>query len=328
MTLARAEEREAIQPATGASGVTPATLRALTEQTCATEHVATKGYAMSRDGSPTTGRRIAPRSLALVALLVLTVVAASGCTPPPDPGWQLRWGDEFSVDGAPDGARWAVSDGFGWTPEESFSASPSNVRVAGGNLVVTALPAGAGKYTTGLIASYESFQSGAFEARMKFPTAAGTWPAFWLACAGSTVFNPVCDPPWPAGGEIDVVEHYAGSDSGTAYSNLHPDHDPISGVAVDRMTGTAIDVTQWHTYRVEWLPGVIRFLVDGVQTAVHRPTDVAGAAYSWPFDTVPERIWLGMQVGGQAGPPTASAYPQTLLVDYVRVYNWNPKPAA
>jgi RNA polymerase sigma-70 factor (ECF subfamily) len=107
-----------------------------------------------------------------------------------------------------------------------------------------------------------------------------------------------CTPPWPAGGEIDVVEHVANPELdagvGWAHSNLHFEHD-ASGELDNTTynTDTRIDPAGgpagWHTYGLEWVPGEIRFFVDGRRTATHRKSDEGPGGW-WPFDTIPEEL--------------------------------------
>jgi beta-glucanase (GH16 family) len=140
--------------------------------------------------------------------------------------------------------------------------------------------------------STESFLFGKFEARIKMSTGAGTWSGFWFNCV------PECTPPWPAGGEIDVVEHVANPELdagvGWAHSNLHFEHD-ASGELDNTTynTDTRIDPAGgpagWHTYGLEWVPGEIRFFVDGRRTATHRKSDEGPGGW-WPFDTIPEEL--------------------------------------
>jgi beta-glucanase (GH16 family) len=48
------------------------------------------------------------------------------------------------------------------------------------------------------------------------------------------------------------------------------------------------------------------------------PSDVAG---EWVFDDKPFYIIMNVAVGSYVGPPSEnSVFPQTMLVDYVRVY--------
>ena len=226
--------------------------------------------------------------------------------------------DEFDTSGSVD---WDV-----WQPiiekrhDSRQTDREKNVRVEGGNLVIEAHKEQYkdAEYTSAMIQTKESFQYGRFEARMKLPDAEGTWPAFWL----------VNDDQWPDFGEIDVMEHFArktatkGDPQSMGYveSNLHSTPPAAVEALTDwgRVTSTPVDVTEWHTYAVEWAEGEIRFFIDDEQTAVHERPD--GDEPTWPFDDHPEVIVFDMFMGAYAGPVDAEALPQKLLIDWVRAW--------
>jgi beta-glucanase (GH16 family) len=166
-----------------------------------------------------------------------------------------------------------------------------------------------------MVETHQAFLHGRFEARMKFPLGGGTWPAFWLCCRDG----------WPDGGEIDVVEHYAGDggpfdfSTGLAESNLHSSRDPITGsTSRGRLRRTRVDAGQWHEYAVEWAPDEIRFYVDGALRGLHRSTDPESANGGWPFDVHPESMLFDVFL--QAGKIDGTKMPQQLQVDWVRAY--------
>jgi beta-glucanase (GH16 family) len=96
-------------------------------------------------------------------------------------------------------------------------------------------------------------------------------------------------------------------------------------------------VGEWHVYAVEWDPGEIRWLFDGViwasqnfwwscsSTRDGQGTTPLGPselnAWPAPFDR-PFYIVMNVAVGGNfPGPPNEQTrFPADLLVDYVRVY--------
>jgi beta-glucanase (GH16 family) len=78
-------------------------------------------------------------------------------------------------------------------------------------------------------------------------------------------------------------------------------------------------------YGIEWGPGYINFYIDDVLYNQITPKDVedeTNGTGEWVFDR-PFYIILNVAVGGNLpGPPNdATVFPQTMLVDYVRVYN-------
>ncbi len=132
------------------------------------------------------------------------------------------------------------------------------------------------------------FTYGRAEARIRLPDAVGVWPAFWLLGNGR----------WPHTGEIDIMEYVGENDwtgvalHGPGYSGETPLVNKF--VFPDGTDGT--DVTDWHTYAVEWTRDTILFEVDGRLT--YRVTRPMVEHYgTWVYDT-PEHIILNFALGG------------------------------
>ena len=82
-------------------------------------------------------------------------------------------------------------------------------------------------------------------------------------------------------------------------------------------TDPAADWGAWHTYALEWEPHTVHWYIDGV---------LRGKAYG-PVADVPLYIRINTSVGGDfAWTPQSSAWPQTMDVDYVRVYRRTDGP--
>jgi len=150
---------------------------------------------------------------------------------------------------------------------------------------------------------------------MKLPTGRGLWPAFWLLGAN------IATTPWPGCGEIDIME-YRGQEPSVIQGSLHgPGYS--GGNARTRsftLPNNGRFDDGFHVFAVEWRTNQITFLVDNVPYQVLTPASLP-AGSPWVFDH-PFFIILNLAVGGNyLGPPDASTvFPQTLLVDYVRVY--------
>ncbi|MDO4645666.1 MAG: glycoside hydrolase family 16 protein [Propionibacteriaceae bacterium] len=107
----------------------------------------------------------------------------------------------------------------------------------------------------------------------------GTWEMELRAPASDRVelvamLWPEDDQEWPLG-EINFVEGRVGT--GSTMTNLHwPD--PATGQPAHDPEDIAIDVTQWHRYRIEITTTGVRWLVDGrlrrELVADHAPHDV------------------------------------------------------
>ncbi|RMG25510.1 MAG: glycoside hydrolase family 16 protein, partial [Methanobacteriota archaeon] len=155
-------------------------------------------------------------------------------------------------------------------------------------------------------------QYGRIEARMKLPYGQGIWPAFWML--GSNID----EVGWPDCGEIDIME-YRGQKTSRVHASLHgPGYSgsaPVTG-SFDLPNGR-FDLA-FHVFAAEWDKDYVAFYVDD-----HRylKVDIEDVPGEWVFNH-PFFIILNLAVGGNyVGPPDASTvFPQTLLVDYVRVY--------
>jgi beta-glucanase (GH16 family) len=76
----------------------------------------------------------------------------------------------------------------------------------------------------------------------------------------------------------------------------------------------------FHVFSVEWEPNAIRWYVDGALYQTRTPSSLPGGT-RWVFDR-PFFIILNVAVGGNwpGSPDAATTFPQTMAVDYVRVY--------
>ena len=76
----------------------------------------------------------------------------------------------------------------------------------------------------------------------------------------------------------------------------------------------------FHVFAVEWEPKAIRWYVDGKQYHAVTPASLPAGA-KWVYDH-PFYILLNLAVGGEwpGYPDATSKFPQTMTVDYVRVY--------
>jgi beta-glucanase (GH16 family) len=199
------------------------------------------------------------------------------------------------------------------------SATAPNAYVGGdGFLHIIARDLGKGVYTSARLKTQglQSFHYGRIEARIKIPEGQGIWPAFWML--GEDISNAG----WPKCGEIDIMENI-GKEPGTIHGSLHgpstvaPTSDLTSIFTLPAGQNFADD---FHLYAVEWEPDTVRFYVDSNLYATFHPSDLP-AGGKWVFDH-PFFIILNVAVGGDwPGSPDANTkFPQTMLVDYIRVY--------
>jgi beta-glucanase (GH16 family) len=262
--------------------------------------------------------------------------ASSDSGIPPLPGWTLTWHDEFDLpDGSPvDPASWTQetgNSGWGYNHErEYYTPGTANAVIRGGSLVITATPQGASQlqcqygaceYTSARMNTAGKFeqQYGRFEARIQLPGGQGLWPAWWL------LGNDIGSVSWPRCGEIDIMENI-GSTPSTNYGSLHGPgysggHDITGSYS---LPGGAILADDYHLFALEWDAGSVRFYVDGVNYETRTPADVP-AGDTWVYDH-PFFVILNVAVGGYwpGDPDSTTTFPQTMKVDYVRVYTKAP----
>lgn len=261
----------------------------------------------------------------------MAVGADSPPPPPPDaslPGRTLLWNDEFEgpAGQAPDASKWSFDvggGGFGNQELEYMTARSSNVALDGaGHLALTARAEGyMGKeYTSGRINSLSHFTHafGRFEARMQLPAGQGIWPAFWLLGANVSSVG------WPACGEIDIIEN-KGQEPNIVHGTVHgPGYSGGNGISAARTVPGPPLSAGFHVYAIEWFANLVVFSVDGNTYFTLTPQQLPPGT-QWVFDH-PFGVILDLAVGGNfvGSPDATTTFPQTLLVDYVRVYEPQP----
>ena len=246
--------------------------------------------------------------------------------------WTLAWSDEFdgTAGSAPDPTRWvADTGGAGWGNQEReyYTAGAENAALDGsGHLVITAreLPAstsyrcwyGTCRYSSARLKTKGKLeqQLGRFEARIRIPRGQGIWPAFWMLGAN------IDEVGWPRCGEIDIMENI-GKEPRLVHGTLHgPGFSGAAGIGGSYSLATGDFADDFHLFAVEWLPGEIRWLVDGREYRRTSITQLPTGA-TWVFDR-PFFMLLNLAVGGNwpGDPDATTTFPQQMVVDYVRVY--------
>ncbi len=269
-----------------------------------------------------------PVTYLLAAIALANSVSESRAQIPDLPGWQLFWHDEF--DGTSlNTTNWTALTRQNQNNNEKEYYTTGQVTVANGNLQLTATnqPLGNKQYRSGLITSNMLFGQGRIEARIDLPTTKGMWPAFWM--------NPN-QVQWPTGGEIDIMEN-KGSEPTITSSSFHWQKDPnvaccdqhksVTNTYSANSNGQPVNFTTgFHIYAAEWdkKPNTtineIRFYVDNnlFFTVDENPSSMSDANF-----TTAKNIILNLAVGGDfdGDPNGTTVFPQTMLVDYVRVWH-------
>ena len=255
-----------------------------------------------------------------------TFVPADATPPPPGCGGStgdtgsgnndvLVWADEFNTDGAPCDENWSYNIGTGeggWGNGEAqyYTDRSDNVIIEDGMLKITAKRETfqESEFTSARLISYQKFDFtyGRVEARAKLPIGGGTWPAIW------TLGSDFETNPWPAAGEMDIMEH-VGNQQDVIFSSLHfPGN--FGGNAITESINVPGVSDEFHIYGMEWDANEIRFSVDG--TVYHVFENSGDLPFNKNFFLI-----LNVAMGGNFGGAIDPAFQEsTMEVDYIRVY--------
>jgi beta-glucanase (GH16 family) len=155
---------------------------------------------------------------------------------------------------------------------------------------------------------------GRIEARAKLPSARGVWSAIWMLPTDLMYGG------WPSSGEIDIMEH-VGFLPDSIFSTVHTGRfNGMLGTQQTKGIASGTLDTEFHDYAIEWDVEKIDFLFDG--KVYHTFRNRYEGSDVWPFD-LDFHLILNIAVGGDWGGMKgvdASAWPQQMEVDYVRVY--------
>jgi len=285
-------------------------------------------------------RRLAPERTLLLAAVVLSLTGTSSAE-------TLIWSEEFNSSSALEGSVWSydIGDGCaagicGWGNSEfqEYTSDPANVRVEGGQLIITALrqtvngPGDPGEdsytFTSARIKTENrlTVQYGSIEARIQLPDLAdGLWPAFW------TLGNDISSVGWPACGEIDIFEMgSAGAISdgvinrrvgSTAHWDIEGNY---AGYGLTYTSATDLN-DSFHIYRMEWTPTYISTYIDGIwiwTIDISNPEGFSGEEFHRPHF-----LLLNLAVGGtytgitEVSSDITAPFPAEYRVDWIRIYD-------
>ncbi len=236
------------------------------------------------------------------------------------PGLTLNWSDEFNGPTLDNNTWNYETGGGGWGNNEleNYTNSSKNSFITnGGYLVIEArqeTPGGT-DYTSARLQTKgkKEFKYGRMDIRAKLPKGKGLWPAIWML--GSNISTT----PWPACGEIDIME-LLGQQPNTMYGTMHWG---IAGQGSTHIGGnyalSGEDFSQkFHVFSIVWDATKIEWYVDDQKFFTGNKTDVNG---NYPFDNN-FFFLLNVAVGGAwpGNPDATTVFPQRMIVDYVRVY--------
>ena len=256
----------------------------------------------------------------MIRILLLALIVVLSCSPQKQ---RLVWSDEFN-DLDIDATKWNVVVGNGCPELCGFGNNElqyyrrENLREANGKVIMTARKdsvEGSGFTSVKITTEGKGdWQYGRVEVRAKLPFGTGTWPAIWML---PTLDR---DRVWPDDGEIDIMEH-VGYNQGMIYGTIHTKKfNHLLGTEKNDSILVQDAHENFHVYALEWNEKSLSWFVDDA-LYLHMEKGVENED-GWPFDKKYHLI-LNLAVGGSWGGRNGvdeDIWPQTMEIDYVRVY--------
>ncbi|MCK4748102.1 MAG: glycoside hydrolase family 16 protein, partial [Bacteroidales bacterium] len=231
----------------------------------------------------------------------------------------LLWEEEFNGDQI-DRSRWNVlndNSGGGNQELQYYTSRDTNVYVENGKLIIRALEEqyGEREYTSGILNTrgIADWKYGRLEAKIKMPEGQGMWPAFWLLPSQNKFGE------WPNSGEIDIVE-MVGHEPDKVYGTIH--YGPPWGFTNGDFTLTEGKFSDSaFVFSIEWSDDSIHWYVNDILYSSKTATSLNNSEL-WPIFRERFYLILNLAVGGNwpGSPDQTTQFPQTMEVDYVRVY--------
>jgi len=240
-------------------------------------------------------------------------------TPNSYANYSLVWSDEFN--GTSLSSDWTFDIGTGsggWGNNELQYYTNQNYTLNAGYLEITAKNQAFNSqlYTSTRMKTQgiKSWKYGRIDIRAAIPYGQGIWPALWMLGDNITTAG------WPSCGEIDVMELIGGDGArdrtvyGTAHWSDNGAHAQYGNTTV-LSSGKYAD--EFHVFSIVWTQNSITWLRDDV---AYNTLDITPANLS----EFKEKFFLifNVAVGGNwpGNPDATTIYPQTMYVDYVRVF--------
>lgn len=270
-----------------------------------------------------------------------TAFEASSVGPSEKEGYRLVWNDEFNKEGKPDSTSWSYEYGFVRNNELQWYQS-ENANVSKGVLVIEGRREKVAnkfyekeikdwrrnrefaEYSSASIntSGKKTFQYGIIEVRAKIDTAMGMWPAIWTLGESK---------PWPANGEVDMMEFYLVENQGAILANAAWANESMNAVWDDKIIPITHFIEQdpdwpqkFHVWKMDWTEKSIKlYLDDELLNEIDLSKTLNADGYN-PFHQ-PHYILLNLALGSNGGDPTATTFPRRYEVDYVRVYQKKPE---
>lgn len=245
-------------------------------------------------------------------------------TPKSITGYNLVWSDEFDGE-VLDESNWTYELGngcdiglCGWGNNELqiYTDSEENVKLEDGILRITAKEESPYSSTRIITKGKKEYRFGRIDIRAKLPKGQGIWPAIWML--GSNID----EVSWPACGEIDIMElvgHQPQLSHGTAHWGREGEGSQFRG---NSFSITEDFSERFHVFTLLWKNNSLQWYVDETLFHTITPNDTQG--FSFPFNEDFFFI-MNVAVGGNwpGEPDETTVFPQTMEVDYLRVFQEN-----
>ncbi|KAK4247297.1 glycoside hydrolase [Corynascus novoguineensis] len=271
--------------------------------------------------------------LPLLPVLGTSVLAWN---PPSYDGYRLVWSDAFSGSSGslPNENNWNIITGnLGVNNElEVYMRDPRNVQHSGGDTLQIVPWKDGSTWTSGRIESKFTFTPTAggrtmAEGQIRFGgndigTKAGLWPAFWLL--GDSIRSGT---PWPACGELDIVETVNGQLRGYGTAHCTACNEPTG-----RGGSVSIPNQDWQRWRIvwdrtngDWRAQTITWFMNDQQYHQLTGAQINDQGVWTALTARPQFFILNMAVGGNwPGYPndrTQGGYGAMMEVGYVALYS-------
>lgn len=233
--------------------------------------------------------------------------------------YSLVWNDEFNGTGLSSDWTFDIGTGSGgWGNNELQYYTNQNYAVNSGYLEITAKNQA---FNSSLFTStrlktqgIKSWKYGRIDIRAALPYGQGIWPALWMLGDNISTVG------WPSCGEIDIMELIggAGANDRTVYGTAHwSDNGTHAQQGGNTVLPSGKFADEFHVFSIVWTPNSITWLMDDVAYNTLNTTPAGLSAFQNKFFLI-----FNVAVGGNwpGNPDATTVYPQTMYVDYVRVF--------
>lgn len=255
----------------------------------------------------------------IFATIILTVCFFTACNlnKSDKDQWLLVWEEDFTLDSL-DTNVWSKIPRGNADWNKFMADYDSCYDIKNGNLILKAIPNvhledDTAKVLTGGIWSKGKkwFQNGRIEIKAKLDEGQGAWPAIWMLPEGHA---------WPAGGEIDIMEHL--NNDSIVYQTIHSTY-TLAEKEGPKSSGTQkIKNSDYNIYALEFYADSLRLFTNDELTLCYPRVDSLGSE-QFPFkDNF--YILISNQVGGNwVGKYNIDDLPVNMYIDWIRFYRKN-----